>query len=49
MTFVDTNILLDVVTDDPVWADWSIRELDRAALRGLLTINGVVYTDGQNS
>lgn len=45
MTFVDTNILLDVVTDDPVWADWSIRELDKASLHGPLTINGVVYAE----
>lgn len=45
MTFVDTNILLDVVTDDPVWADWSIRQLDIAALRGPLTINSVVYAE----
>jgi hypothetical protein len=27
MTLVDTNVLLDVVTDDPVWAEWSIRQL----------------------
>lgn len=45
MTFVDTNILLDVVTDDPTWADWSIRELDRASLRGQLVSNGAVYAE----
>ncbi|TGP54444.1 DNA-binding protein, partial [bacterium M00.F.Ca.ET.229.01.1.1] len=27
MTLVDTNVLLDLVTDDPVWADWSIEQL----------------------
>jgi hypothetical protein len=27
---VDTNVLLDLVTDDPVWADWSIRQLNAA-------------------
>ena len=45
MTLVDTNILLDLVTDDPVWADWSIRQLDAAALQGPLAINGVVYAE----
>lgn len=45
MTFIDPNILLDVITNDPIWADWSIRELDRAALRGPMIINGVVYAE----
>lgn len=45
MILVDTNVLLDVVTDDPVWADWSIRQLDAAAIKGPLTVNGVVYAE----
>lgn len=45
MTLIDTNVLLDLVTDDPVWADWSIQQLDAAAIRGLLIINGVVYAE----
>jgi hypothetical protein len=45
VTLVDTNVLLDLVTDDPVWADWSIRQLDAAAIKGPLTINGVVYAE----
>lgn len=45
MTLVDTNVLLDVVTDDPLWADWSIRQLDAASLRGPLAINDVVYAE----
>lgn len=45
MTLVDTNVLLDLVTDDPVWADWSIRQLDAAALKGPLVINDVVYAE----
>ena len=27
MTFFDTNVLLDVVANDPVWSDWSIRAI----------------------
>lgn len=45
MRLVDTNVLLDLVTDDPVWADWSIRQLDAAAVQGRLVINAVVYAE----
>jgi predicted nucleic acid-binding protein len=45
MMLVDTNILLDVVTDDPDWADWSIRQLDDAQLKGPLVINEVVFAE----
>lgn len=45
MTLVDTNVLLDVVTDDPDWADWSIEQLETAALRGPLLINDIVYAE----
>lgn len=45
MTLVDTNVLLDLVTDDPNWADWSIEQLEAAALRGPLLINDVVYAE----
>jgi hypothetical protein len=44
-TLVDTNILLDVATNDPVWAGWSIGQLDAAAIRGSLVINDVVYAE----
>jgi predicted nucleic acid-binding protein len=45
MTLVDTNVLLDLVTNDAQWADWSIRQLDAAALKGPLLINDVVYAE----
>ena len=45
MTLVDTNILLDLVTNDPSWADWSERQLEAAAVRGPLLINDVVYAE----
>ena len=28
---VDSNVLLDIVTNDPVWGDWSSRALGRTA------------------
>lgn len=45
MILVDTNVLLDVVTNDPVWADWSVEQLEAAALRGPLLINDIVYSE----
>jgi predicted nucleic acid-binding protein len=44
-TLVDTNVLLDLATDDPNWADWSIRQLDGAALSVPLLINDVIYAE----
>jgi predicted nucleic acid-binding protein len=45
MTLVDSNVLLDVVTDGQTWADWSQTQLERAALHGPLLINGVIYAE----
>ena len=45
MTLIDTNVLLDLVTDDPNWADWSIAQLETASLRGPLLINDIVYAE----
>ena len=45
MSLIDTNVLLDLVTDDPNWADWSIAQLEAASLNGPLLINDVVYAE----
>lgn len=45
MFLVDTNVLLDLVTEDPTWAAWSQAELEAAALLGPLAINDVVYAE----
>ncbi len=45
MTLVDTNVILDVVTDDPNWAAWSQRQLGIAAIKGPLAITNVVYAE----
>ena len=45
VTLVDTNVLLDLVTNDTVWVDWSQRKLEAAALRGAVLINDVVYAE----
>lgn len=45
MILVDTNVILDVVEDDPQWAQWSQEQLDRAALNDTLCINAVIYAE----
>lgn len=44
-TLVDSNVILDVVTDDPTWGDRSRRALERAADDGGLAINPIVYAE----
>lgn len=43
--FIDSNILLDVLTEDPKWFDWSSAALAAAADRNRLVINAVVYAE----
>ena len=45
MVLVDTNVILDVVQDDPVWAEWSQGQLDAWAARDELGINAVIYAE----
>lgn len=44
-TLVDTNVLLDIATNDPEWATWSLRQLDSAMATGRLAINDVIYAE----
>ena len=45
MTLVDSNVILDVVTDGEAWADWSQEQLEQAASAGPLIINNVIYAE----
>ncbi|MBA2631514.1 MAG: type II toxin-antitoxin system VapC family toxin [Chloroflexi bacterium] len=42
---VDSNVLLDVVTDDPTWGSWSSATLARTADEAILVINALVYAE----
>jgi predicted nucleic acid-binding protein len=42
---IDTNVLFDLLTNDPIWADWSLRQIENQALRDRLVINPVVYAE----
>lgn len=45
MVLVDTNVLLDLIQDDPVWGDWSQRQLEIVSTRDPLFINPIVYAE----
>jgi predicted nucleic acid-binding protein len=42
---VDTNVLIDVLQDDPEWADWSIGQLRAQSQVHALAINPVIYAE----
>lgn len=42
---VDTNVLVDVLEDDPDWAEWSLQQLRAQAQVHSLAINPVVYAE----
>jgi predicted nucleic acid-binding protein len=45
LILVDTNVILDLVENDPVWADWSQQQLEVASLQATLCINSVIYAE----
>ena len=45
MTLIDSNILIDILGGDPVWAEHSVRRLSACARRGPIAINDVVYAE----
>ncbi len=42
---IDSNILLDVLTEDPQWFAWSTDALERAAQSNTLVINPIIYAE----
>ncbi len=42
---VDSNVLLDVLTEDPRWCSWSSEQLADAADRGPVAVNPIVYAE----
>lgn len=45
MLLVDTNVLVDVLENDPTWADWSIAQLRAQSQVHELLINPVIYAE----
>ena len=42
---VDSNVLLDIMTEDPIWFAWSAAAVESAAERHRLVINAIVYAE----
>lgn len=42
---VDTNVLLDVLENDPDWVDWSLQQLRAQSQLHRLAINPVIYAE----
>jgi hypothetical protein len=40
---VDSNVILDIVTEDPRWSRWSGDRLAECADRSILAINPIMY------
>lgn len=45
MILVDSNILLDILTIDPKWYDWSSSKLEALSQFHELIINDIIYTE----
>ena len=45
MLLVDTNVLVDVLQNDPQWADWSIAQLRAQDSLRALVINPIIYAE----
>jgi len=42
---VDSNVILDVVSENPQWGEWSSSMLARCAESGMLIINPIIYAE----
>ena len=45
MVLVDSNVLIDVMTHDAVWCDWSLAQLRANKAQDKLTINPMIYAE----
>ena len=45
MLLVDTNVLVDVLQNDPQWADWSIAQMRAQSILHALVINPIIYAE----
>ncbi len=41
----DSNVLLDIATGNPVWVEWSQRQLDDAWRDGQIVVNPIIYAE----
>jgi predicted nucleic acid-binding protein len=44
-TLLDSNVLLDMLTEDPRWFEWSAAAIEHAGDEGRLLLNPIVYAE----
>ena len=44
-TLVDSSVLLDVLTEDPTWYEWSSEAIEYRAERSVLVIDSIIYAE----
>lgn len=42
---LDSNVLLDIITADVAWLDWSAEQFRAAAAEGPVLINPIIYAE----
>jgi predicted nucleic acid-binding protein len=42
---VDSNVILDIFLNDPIWGEWSEKTLNRYGATNTLYINPIIYTE----
>lgn len=42
---IDSSVLLDIFTRDPVWFDWSSQQIARCAETDVLAVNPLIYAE----
>lgn len=45
MILIDSNVLLDISSNDPVWFDWSVTSIAELASEYTLCINPIIYAE----
>lgn len=45
MILVDSNVIIDVMSQDPIWCAWSEAALAKAADGGDIAINPIIYAE----
>ena len=45
LVLVDSNVIIDVLTEDAEWFGWSSAALERAAESDVLVINPIIYSE----
>ena len=42
---IDSNVLLDIITEDPTWFGWSSSSLEEAADSSRVVVNAIIYAE----